>query len=83
MFLDSQIAQKMGSEPNKLKYMVNHGIVTYVKDILRDDVRKFDLYVVSFDESMNDITQICEMDICQRFRNYETNKVEGIGIQNS
>ena len=76
MFLDSQIAQKMRSEPNKLKYMVNHGIVTYVKDILRDDVRKFDLYVVSFDESMNDITQICEMDICQRYWNYETNKVE-------
>ena len=76
MFPGSQIAQKVRLEPNKRKYMVNHGITTYMKDILRDDVRKFDLYVVSFDESTNDITQICEMDICQRFWNYETSKVE-------
>ena len=57
MFPDSQIAQKMRLEPNKLKYMVNHGITPYVKDILRNDVRKSGWYVVSFDESMNDITQ--------------------------
>ena len=56
--------------------MVNHGIAPYVKDILRDDVRKSDWYVVSFDESMNDITQTSEMDICLRFWNDETNKVE-------
>ena len=40
------------------KYMVNHGIAHYVKDILRDDVRKSDRYVVLFDEFMNDITDI-------------------------
>ena len=56
--------------------MVNHGIAPYVKDILRDDVRKSDLYIVSFDESMNDIIQTSEMDICLRFWNDETNKVE-------
>ena len=64
MFPDSQIAQKMWLETNKLKYMVNHGIAPYVKDILRvlrDDVKKSDWYVVSFDESMNDITQASEM----------------------
>ena len=64
VFLESQIAQKIRLEPNKLKYMVNHGIAPYVKDILRDDVRKSDRYVVSFNESMNDITQTSEMDIC-------------------
>ena len=58
MFPDSQIAQKMRLEPNKLKYMVNHGIAPYMKDILRDDVRKSDWYVVLFDEFMNDITDI-------------------------
>ena len=67
IFPDSQIAQKMRLKPVKLKYMVNHGIVRYVKDILRDDVRKSDWYVVSFDESMNDTTQTSEMDICLHF----------------
>ena len=38
--------------------MVNHGIASYVKDILRDNVGKSDWYVVSFDESMNGITDI-------------------------
>ena len=53
--------------------MANHGKA--LKDILRDDVRKSDWYFVSFDESMNDITQTSEMDICLRFWNDETNKV--------
>ena len=57
MFPDSQIAQKMQLELKKLKYMVNDGIAPYVKDVLRDDVGKYDWFVVSFDESMNDITQ--------------------------
>ena len=38
--------------------MANHGIAHHVKDILRDDVRKSDWYVVLFDEFMNDITDI-------------------------
>ena len=37
MFPDSQIAQKIRLQPIKLKYIVNHGIAPYVKDILRDD----------------------------------------------
>ena len=61
MFPDSQIAQKMWLEANKLKYMVNHGIAPYVNYILRDEMRKSDWYAVLFDESMNDITQTSEM----------------------
>ena len=66
----------MRLEANKLKYMVNHEIAPYVKDILRDDLIKSDWCVVSFDESMNDITQTFELDICLCFWNDETNKVE-------
>jgi len=40
MFPDSEIAKKMRLEPNKLKYMINHGIAPYVKKILEDDVKK-------------------------------------------
>ena len=56
--------------------MVNHGIAPYVKDIWRDDVRKSDWYVVSFDESINDTTHTSEIDICLCLLNDETNKVE-------
>ena len=72
----------MRLEQNKLKYMVNHGIA--LKDILRDDVRKSDWYVVSFDESMNDITQTSEMNICWAVGMMKRTKWRiGIGIQNS
>ena len=85
MFPGSQIAQKMRLGPSKLKYMVNHGIAPNEKeDILKDDVRKSDWYVVSFDESMNDITQTSEMDICWAFGMMKRTKWRiGIGIQNS
>ena len=31
MFPDSKVAEKMRFEPNKLKYVVNHGIAPYLK----------------------------------------------------
>ena len=35
-----------------------------------------DWFVVSFDESLNDVPQNCEMDFCIRFWNKETSQVE-------
>ena len=64
---DSQIVQKMKLEPNKLKHVVNDGVAPYVKNILEDDVKNSEWHVVSFDESMNDVTHTSEMDICLRF----------------
>ena len=76
MFPDSQIVQKIKLEPNKLKYVVNYEVAPYVKNILEDDVKNSDWHVVSFDESMNDVTHTSEMDICLRFWNEKTNKVQ-------
>ena len=58
MFPDSKIAEKMQLEPSKLKYAVNHGIAPYVKEILKNQVIDTVWFVVSFDESLNEATDI-------------------------
>ena len=59
-----------------LKYVVNHGIAPYLKEMLENEVKISDWFVGSFDESLNDVTQTSEMDICIRFWNKENNRVE-------
>ena len=73
MFPDNKIAEKMQLEPRKLKYVVNHAIAPYVKEILKNQVTDTVWFVVSFDESLNEVTQTSEMDICLRFWNKENN----------
>ena len=68
MFPDSKIAEKMQLEPSKLKYVVNHGIAPYVKEILKSQVIDTVCFVLSFDESLNEVTQTSETDNCLRFR---------------
>ena len=68
MFPDSKIEEKMQLEPSKLKYVVNHGIAPYVKEILKSQVIDTVCFVLSFDESLNEVTQTSETDNCLRFR---------------
>ena len=58
LFPDSKIAEKMQVEPSKLKYVVNHEIAPYVKEILKNQVIDTVWFVVSFDESLNEATNI-------------------------
>ena len=44
--------------------------------MLENEVKSSDWFVVSFDESLNDVTQTDEMDICIRFWNKENNRIE-------
>ena len=76
MFLDNKGTEKMQLEPNKLKYVVNHGIAPYIKEILKNQVIDTVWFVVSFDESLNEVTHISEVDICLRFWNKEKNRGE-------
>ena len=76
MFPDSKIGEKMQLESSKLKCVVNHGIAPYVKEILKNQVIDTVWFVVSFDESLNEVTQTSEMDIFLRFWNKENNRVE-------
>ena len=76
MFPDSQIAKSFKLAADKIRYTANFGIAPYFNNLLVDDVKKTDCYVTSFDETLNAITQSCEMDIIIRFSNNSTNRVD-------
>ena len=46
-----------------MRYVVNFGITPVFKSILIDSVKKAEVFVAIFDESLNEQTQNCEMDI--------------------
>ena len=64
MFPESKIAKRMQLGADKLKYVVNHGIAPYIRELLKSRIISTDWFVVSFDESLNNVTQKCEMDTC-------------------
>ena len=65
MFPDSKITKSFEFGATKLKYVFNFGIATYFRDILHNHLQKSDCFI-SFDESLNDYTQNCQMDILIR-----------------
>ena len=67
MFPDSEIAKSFQLGADKLKYVINFGIAPYFQDILYKLLNNSDHYVISFDESLNNITQNCQMDILVRY----------------
>lgn len=76
MFPDSKIAQRMQLQPNKIKYNTNHGLAPHFKDILKENINRSNFVSVLFDESLNDFTQDCEMDLIVRYWNECKNIVE-------
>ena len=67
MFPDSNVASAFSMASTKVSYVINHGLATHFKQILKDGITKTDCYVVSFHESLNDIIQTCQMDILSRY----------------
>ena len=76
MFPDSKIAQIFQLGPDKLKYYYNLGIVPYLKDVFKEMLKKSDLYVVCFDESLNDVVRNCQMDVLIRYFDSVDRKVK-------
>ena len=66
MFPDSKFAKDMRLGADKVKYVINFGIETVFKNTLTESITKFEFYVVIFNESSNDNTQNCEMDLLIR-----------------
>ena len=67
MFPDSKIAKSFQVGPDKLKYMCNFGLALFFKTILAEKLKKSEHYVISYDESMNEVTQNCQMDVLIRY----------------
>ena len=63
MFPDSKIAGKFNMARTKSMYTINHGIYPYFRSLLLSSLSKSNILVYSFDESLNDVTQTCEMDL--------------------
>ena len=76
MFPDSKIAQNFQFGLDKLKYICSFGIVPYFKDVLKEMLKKSDLYVICFDESLNDVAQSCQMDVLIRYFDSVDRKVK-------
>ena len=72
MFPDSKIAKSFELGATKLKYVINFGIAPYFRDILQ----RSDCFVISFDESLNDYTQNCQMDILIRYFDHVDDRVK-------
>ena len=61
---------------SKMQYgLINHGLAPYFKSLLLDSLKKSDIYVYSFDESLNYVTQTCEMDLYIRYWDIIDNQV--------
>ena len=70
---DSKIASSFEMGPDKFHYYLTYGLATYFKSALVDTLKKSDCHVLLFDESLNDFTQISEMDLLFRFFVNSTN----------
>ena len=61
MFPDSKIAEPFSMGRAKSTYMINHELALFLKSLLLSELNKSDILIFSFDESLNQVTQTCEM----------------------
>ena len=67
MFPDSKNAQSLTLGKDKFAYILNHGIFPYFRECLITSIKKSEIHVFSFDESLNEKTESCEMDVYIRY----------------
>ena len=76
MFPDSKIANEFQLGKTKCAYILHHGVAPFFEKLLLDEIKLSNFYSVSFDESMNKVTQNEQMDIVITYWNNENNNVE-------
>ena len=57
-------------------HIAPHGIAPHFKYLLKDNLNKSEVMVYSFDESLNQITQTCEMNSIIRYQNNNAQKAD-------
>ena len=60
----------------KLAYVINFGLAKYFHGILVNEIRQAPFLSVSFDESLNDVFQNCQMDLIIRYWSEKKGQVE-------
>ena len=75
MFPDSDIAQTFKLGRQKSMHLATYGIAPYFKLLLQSQLGKSDIMDFSFGESLNSITQSCEMNVVLHYWSDEDKKV--------
>ncbi|CAI6352627.1 unnamed protein product [Macrosiphum euphorbiae] len=75
MYPDSEIASNIQLQRAKLTYVIIYGLGKYFSESLISEVLDSDFFSISFDESLNKISQKEQMDIIVRFWCKSSNKV--------
>ena len=63
----SKVLQSFKMKSTKSAYVVNHGLAPYFTKKLYEEIDSTDIIVLSFDESLNDVKQECEMVLVLRY----------------
>ena len=80
MFPDSKTATNFSLDRTKYGYSINHGLRPYFKGLTIYDIKKTDVFCVSFDESLNSATQSSEMDVYVRCFDSVENELRHLGF---
>ena len=74
MFTDSNIASQVTLGKTKVAYYITHGLAPYFHNELKNSISQCRYPVACFDESLNDVVQKGQMDICLRFWDIKATK---------
>ena len=75
MFPDSAVAEKFSLQKDKCVYYLSYGITPHFRSILVDEVQKSEYYTASFDESLNSVIQMGQMDLVVNYWDDVLNRV--------
>lgn len=75
MFPDSVIAKQFKMQRDKLAYVITFGLGPYFQKDLVDTIKTCNFFAVSFDESLNKVSQRSQMDIVIRYWDDSKNEV--------
>ena len=79
MFPDSAVAdsavETFSLQKDKCTYYFNYGIAPYFQSSLVDEVQKSEYYAASFDESLNSVIQMGQMDLVVSYWDDVLNRV--------
>ena len=76
MFPDSKIANKFSLARTKCSYMITYGIAPYFASLLLEDIKLTDNFSISFDEALNSVIAIKQIDNVITLCNKLNSKVE-------
>ena len=75
-FLMVKLPNPLNLDPPNLNMLSISELLIYFRDILHNHLQKSDYFVISFDKSLNDYTQNCQMDILITYFDHVENRVE-------